>query len=476
MNRFLIVIAVLLSSLQLKTSDCFGIDPGIVPDAADTRFDAVFQLIKVYTDPSHTQYFDHLDNYNSVSGSGTLISPHLVLMADHSLGQLQPGQNHAPFARFRRRPDGTIPANCNPPSDYHHVKIVDWIQLNGTDMVIGKLETPVTHIQPIPVRYILPTNPKIADEAQRPDVYIAGWGKYDDSPHPQGNCMHKLRYARAALAPITNYNTNEFSVVKLSLIPIPGVPEPAHGTLHDSGGPILLDDPVKGLQVLGTFHYSTGGPAVWGAFYSDPGALAAANQLPPDTSPTAGTDWPDWTNPAYPRYLETVNGGGDRLLVADPPMTVWDPKCLADLDEDGILEQSDRDAFVDWMLENVPRYVPGNPYGAFTVSCCDDETCDLPAYCFGDVNGDGFANIFDELIMNTALFSDVVPRSCFCYGDANLDRSIDFFDINVVLTYYGTTDTGYAYIAIPGDVNFDGVTDFTDLKIVTTQLNAGCTW
>jgi hypothetical protein len=58
--------------------------------------------------------------------------------------------------RFRVHPDGTRGEPINPAS-YYHVRVSRWIvpkkRTAGDDMIVGVLEVPVTHIEPMAIDY-----------------------------------------------------------------------------------------------------------------------------------------------------------------------------------------------------------------------------------------------------------------------------------------------------------------------------------
>ena len=63
----------------------------------------------------------------------------------------------------------------------------------------------------------------------------------------------------------------------------------------------------------------------------------------------------------------------------------------------------------------------------------------------------------------TDWFINFDGRLCFdcCGGDFNEDDTVDFNDLQVLLSAWDTSDAG--------DANYDGMTDFADLLIVTSN-------
>jgi hypothetical protein len=54
-----------------------------------------------------------------------------------------------------------------------------------------------------------------------------------------------------------------------------------------------------------------------------------------------------------------------------------------------------------------------------------------------------------------------------CVADLNADTTVDFSDVNRVLSAFGTNDA-------EADANGDGVVDFGDLSIVLGAFGEGC--
>ncbi|MBL0922029.1 MAG: hypothetical protein IBJ10_07855 [Phycisphaerales bacterium] len=73
-----------------------------------------------------------------------------------------------------------------------------------------------------------------------------------------------------------------------------------------------------------------------------------------------------------------------------------------------------------------------------------------------DVNGDGVVNKADRAALGVSL-----P------GDLNGDCVVDFADLNLVASYFNTSDPA-------GDANGDGVVDFADLNVVISNFSTNC--
>lgn len=62
-----------------------------------------------------------------------------------------------------------------------------------------------------------------------------------------------------------------------------------------------------------------------------------------------------------------------------------------------------------------------------------------------------------------------IRRLVDCPGDANGDNTVNFADLNTVLSAFGQSGPG-----LPGDVNDDGVVNFADLNMVLANFGASC--
>ncbi len=80
-------------------------------------------------------------------------------------------------------------------------------------------------------------------------------------------------------------------------------------------------------------------------------------------------------------------------------------------------------------------------------------------------NGDGF----DLDAVGGVNIRDLPPCPSFCPADVNGDGTVDFADLNIVLSEYNTSAPGS-----PADVDQDGDVDFADLNLVLSAYNAPC--
>ena len=166
MALFKTCVGVIFSSLWTLGASAIvnGIDPG-----EDPTYDAVAGFSK-------TIWIDGTIYEHNMFGSATLIEPGKVILAGHLLPSTY-GPNKQPdpgqfSVRFRRRVDGGIGTQNDGWESYHQVKINSFIfperEISG-DIVIGILESDVTHITPIVY------DPAFTVDLNTP-VVVAGWG------------------------------------------------------------------------------------------------------------------------------------------------------------------------------------------------------------------------------------------------------------------------------------------------------------
>lgn len=185
-----------------------------------------------------------------ISGTGTLISPNVVLLAKHSVQRpdytLPPPGARTHRIRFRRAVDGRAenhfagnPGDCSTPHQEIYIQQFVSVPFAGVDIVLGVLESAPVGIAPIgvDVRFgFAPGSP----------IMLAGWGY-------SGRCIQTgdawtlrtdtgvLPTQRFTSPYVIEYNRATFLGNCLNL----PTPEPnwVIGNLHDSGAPILIETP-----------------------------------------------------------------------------------------------------------------------------------------------------------------------------------------------------------------------------------------
>lgn len=245
---------------------------GAAPAEDDTRFDAV---------ASHrwtNQVFKDDEAGTGWSGCAVLIAPDVVLTAKHVLlapraieAFSKPGQY---TVRFRRHLDGTLGSEEAGKDSYHHVRVKEWIDVEGADLAMGILEKPVRHIRPVRV---------LLDEKGFKDrtCILAGWGstsrfRGSNGPRPglrigknaAATDGRKLRFKTSK----TEERENDFGVMQRYF-----VEDHAVVNMHDSGGSLfVLDEEGEPMLAGVILTYRT---AAWlSAMQSDDFPLKAALQ------------------------------------------------------------------------------------------------------------------------------------------------------------------------------------------------------
>lgn len=200
---------------------------------ADARFDAACGVIRTsFLTPGSCS-----DCY-SINGSGTLIAPDLVLTARHIFGTMPPVPHSV---RFRVNESGSYgQRDTSLPDDgwssFYHVAVVEWWFPTGTDLALGRLEHCVTHIEPIPVKFI--DSPDLAVDTP---LKIAGWG-----------------FQGCGLTPISQFPTHRLKVCCNAVVQ-PMSPlflswyfacdelNPCEDETYDTGGPRNFDSGAPAL-------------------------------------------------------------------------------------------------------------------------------------------------------------------------------------------------------------------------------------
>ena len=113
----------------------------------------------------------------------------------------------------------------------------------------------------------------------------------------------------------------------------------------------------------------------------------------------------------------------------------------------------------------------------FSSLFCEDRSpaVDPPFDSFSNIRNDWAvlgspSTWFGNFTVNPGTYTDWFinfdGRLCFdcCGGDFNEDDTVDFNDLQVLLSAWDTSDAG--------DANYDGMTDFADLLIVTSNWGA----
>ncbi len=184
--------------------------------------------------------------------------------------------------------------------------------------------------------------------------------------------------------------------------------------------------------------------------------VGAGGQLPPWCIEVANPDDPTI---AYPRDAEYIEG---RFLITNntqsPEIFSFMINGGGTLSIDGLPSGIGIDNFV--------RVEPGETIPIlYGVTLSEDRPAEVfDAVLFSDLNGDGEL----EPLISQAYQSDAGEP---CTGDTNNDGSVNFDDLNTVLTCFGITgEPGH----LLGDLDRNGLVDFADLNIVLTNFGSGC--
>ncbi len=233
--------AALITTLCPET---LAISGGREPAVEDARFDAVCAFSRA--DPAY------LPSNNSF-GSGTLIAPSVVVIAQHLIS-LPDGAGRrvcdagfdsqtggGPFAvRFRRRPDGTVGSNSAGAGSFFDVRVQRIEAVPGCpDIAIAHLAEPVNHIPPMPVSFDSRT-------VRGSRVTLAGWGH--DGPDRQnlGNRGRLLIGDCGLGRPISGGTSLAWAGGQ-------------QANLYDSGGAVVVQGTCGTPVLVGVITNPTGG-------------------------------------------------------------------------------------------------------------------------------------------------------------------------------------------------------------------------
>lgn len=213
-----VIFLVLLPAVCVQPA--LAIVGGAEPAAGELRFDAIgaFSQSKwLGLDPLEPNAQDH-----NWFGAAVLIAPDVILTVDSLIPDpLNPPAAGDYAVRFRRQTDGSIGSKASTPDTFYHERIMSWVvPTSGAPLIMGILENPVTHIDPIKVD--LAHTLAITDT-----VTIGGWGR--EGPAPNTGPREKLKTVDKALTDVAD-DKLKFDSIFLS----------ADGpNMFDSGGAVL---------------------------------------------------------------------------------------------------------------------------------------------------------------------------------------------------------------------------------------------
>lgn len=222
----------------LYAAPALAVVGGDVPAQDDARFDAVAAFGSE----------DGLFEAHEWWCAATLITESTAILAQHCI-TASPGP---PFAlRFRRAEDGTIGSVDGPPSSFHNVRVTGWSFPKEGDVALVYLETPVTHIAPIPISFA----PASAKEL----VMAAGWGR--EGPDPGEGPRLRLKVCGTSL-----YATEPYLLFLNAWVGGPCGPNN-----NDSGGALMVPpapgDSLEAWRLIGVLNSL--GSAVYLAHFAD---------------------------------------------------------------------------------------------------------------------------------------------------------------------------------------------------------------
>jgi len=202
--------------------------------AEDARLDAVagFTLVQ-------------WQEVNNCFGNAVLVAPDRVILPRHLINSTFTARNSIDglatdyVVRFRRRPDGGV-GTASDPATFHHVRVARWVfhkdRKATDDVVIGILETPVTHITPMVVNFDAKLN------RGRLAATVSSWGP------DEAGIKGTLRSGGIVLSKLTST--------------LAQWREGVQAILHDSGAAITVTQRDGSQRLVGFVTTSGGGVSV----------------------------------------------------------------------------------------------------------------------------------------------------------------------------------------------------------------------
>ncbi len=231
-----------VGAIGVTSGTTYAITSGTAVASEDRGFDAVAGV-------TLTQW----RGINNVFGNATLIAPDRVIMPRHLINRSYTNRRSVDGApseytiRFRRALDGTV-GNVSNVESFYHVRVREWIfpagRKESDDLVIGILETPVTHIAPATMD--LRTKP-----SKNAVVSIASWGPVatqTTTPVAKGTLLTGMMRLASA-----DSNKIKLTVSGRTALPVRVVN-------NDSGAPLLIMD-AAGPRIIGFVTTANSGVA-----------------------------------------------------------------------------------------------------------------------------------------------------------------------------------------------------------------------
>jgi hypothetical protein len=245
---------------------------GCVPSVEEFRFDAVAAFN--FADQNLTQH-NHFANGTLVHCQWMLISRHQLAYDEFSeeetlLSTFVPPPSGLFSFRFRRKEDGTVGTVAQGPGSFLHIPVVEYILSPNPpgggfapDIALAKLATPVTHIDPIPIRYLDP----VALQPGTP-LLVAAWGRQGPYPTCPGSPSQKLKVALTAVAPFVS------GLLWWELACAEENPCHCGPVTRDSGGGVLIESACGKVEIVGVIKDGSQGvlldPFEGNPYFPDP--------------------------------------------------------------------------------------------------------------------------------------------------------------------------------------------------------------